>query len=380
MEASAETHAVRAKCRELFAEGSIAAQAWRAQTGRSIVGYLGTDVPVEIITAAGLLPFRIGAFDGNTEAVRKFLEMGDSDVVAQLASVFLDERLAFLDHVVVGNTPTFNITLFHFLREAKRLDPAFPGPPMIFHETHHGEGQTIEAFNLDSCSRLAQQLGDIGERITRQSLQAAIEHTDARRRQIQDVQSLRRSRPAQVSGTDALLHLARWQLMPQSPLPAISTVPRQRPRILLSGSDIGHFLHYPLIEATGCTIVADDHDWGEDALITCVEKTDEPLIAIANRYTHQAPHAMRWSRKVRIASVVQRAIDARADGVVFWISDEDQASSWDVPALSDALHARGVATLDLGPQPVADIDEAAIAAKMRRWLHSLQPMQQTVIA
>lgn len=372
MEASAETHAVRARYRELFAQASTAAQAWRAATGRSIVGYLGTDVPVEIITAAGLLPFRIGAFEDDTKAVRQFLEMGDSDVVAQLANLFLDGRLAFLDHVVIGNTPTFNITLFHFLREAKRLDPAVPGPPMIFHEMHHGEGKTIEAFNLESCNRLAQQLGEIGERVTRHSLQAAIDHTNARRREIRDLQSQRRSRPAQMSGTEALLHLARWQLIPQSPLPAIRAEARQGPRILLSGSDVGHFLHYPLIEAAGCTIVADDHDWGEDALITCVEVAAGPLVAIANRYTHQAPHATRWSRKVRIPSVVQRAIDTHADGVVFWISDEDQASSWDVPALSTALRARGIATLDLGPQPAAGVDAAAIAAKMRRWLHSLQ--------
>jgi benzoyl-CoA reductase/2-hydroxyglutaryl-CoA dehydratase subunit BcrC/BadD/HgdB len=362
----------------LFRAAAVAASAARAATGRKVVGYVGVDVPVELIAAAELLPFRIGVFEPGTSAVQRFLEMGDSDVVGQLANVLLDGSYDFLDHVIIGNTPTFNITLFHFLRESRRLDSAFPAPSMTFHEIHHGQGAVIEAFNVESCQRLAQRLGSLGSPITDASLHAAIEQTNARRQELWKLQLLRRQSPPAISGTEALSAFAQWQMHVQSP--ALQPAPRSSrlPRIMLSGSDIAHFAHYPIVEATGCTIVADDHDWGEDPLLALVENSVDPMTAIARRYAHQTPRAQRWSRRIRIASVVERAVDAQVDGVVFWICDEDQASSWDIPALRAALDACGIQTLDLGPQPVVDFDAAAITAKLRGWLDAFhaQPAHQ----
>lgn len=354
----------------LFSEAVTAAVALRAATGRKIVGYLGAGVPIEIIEAAGLIPFRIGVFQPSLKSVERFLEMGDSDVVAQLANAMLDDSYAFLDHVVVGNTPTFNITLFHFVRESRRLDPSFPAPPMTFHEMHHGESETIAAFNVESCRRLADQLSAIGTKVTDASLRAAIEKTNARRQELARLRALRRQSPC-ASGTDALTALTRWQLFTEQPLADPPLQTRELPRVLFSGSDVGHFDHYSIVESAGCTIIADDHDWGEEALLSAVDTRSDPFIAIATRYANQTPRSARWSREKRITSLVKRAVEAKANGVVFWISDEDQASSWDVPALTDALAAQGIATLDLGKQPAFDFDDAAIVAKLRRWLYGL---------
>lgn len=354
----------------LFSEAVTAAVALRAATGRKIVGYLGAGVPIEIIAAAGHIPFRIGVFQPGLKSVERFLEMGDSDVVAQLANAMLDGSYAFLDYVVVGNTPTFNITLFHFLRESRRLDPSFPAPPMIFHEIHHGESDTIAAFNVESCRRLADQLGALGTKVTDASLRAAIETINARRQEIARLRTLRRQSPG-ASGTEALMALTRWQLFADRPLADPPLQTRELPRVLFSGSDVSHFDHYAIVEAAGCTIIADDHDWGEEALLSAVDTGSDPFIAIATRYANQTPRSARWSRQKRIASFVERAIEAKVNGVVLWISEEDQASSWDVPALTDALAAHGVATLDLGKQPAFDSDSAAIVAKLRRWLYEL---------
>ncbi len=358
---------------ENFARARAAAMAWREASGGKIVGYLGTDVPIEIISAAGLLPFRVAVLQPQLTAVERFLEMGDSDVVAQLANTLLDGSYAFLDHLIIGNTPTFNITLFHFLREARRLDPSFPAPSKSFHELHHSDGAAVRAFNLESCRRLAERLSGLGTRVTQANLRHAIDLMNARRSELAHLRTLRRSHPPQLSGTHALELLARWQWMPNDPLPRSATAPRDLPRVMFSGSDIGHFQHYPLVESAGCTIVADDHDWGEDALLAPVEleADGDPLATIAQRYTDQAPRAARWPRQTRIAAIVQRAREAQVDGVVFWISDEDQASSWDVPDLSRALRSHGIAALDLGVQPALDVDAAAIVDQVRRWLAQL---------
>jgi benzoyl-CoA reductase subunit C len=361
----------RADFAALFDAAASEARSWRAATGKRIVGYLGADVPAELILAAGLLPFRIGAFTPKTVSVVRYLEMGDSDVVAQLADALLDGSYDFLDYVVIGNTPTFNVTLFHFLRESRRLDTNFRAPPLTFHETHHGESETIAAFDLDSCRRLGALLGELGTPISDEALTSAIAATNARRLELTRLGALRRSYPPGISGTDALSLIARWQMIPQHSLPTPAPDYRPLSRVMFSGSDIGPFRQYQLIERAGCTIVIDDHDWGEEVLTAPIEHDSDPWNAIAHRYAHQAPRAMRWSSNKRIASVTRRALDAQVDGVVFWISDEDQASSWDLPALTTSLHTHGIATLDLGPQPAMGFDETLITEKLRHWLDAL---------
>ena len=74
---------------ELLAQGAAEAIAMRSRTGRKIVGYVGAGVPVELILAAGLIPFRVGAFDPSTQAVDAHLEIGDSEIVGVLANALL---------------------------------------------------------------------------------------------------------------------------------------------------------------------------------------------------------------------------------------------------------------------------------------------------
>jgi hypothetical protein len=355
---------------EILAQGAAEAIATRGRTGKKIVGYLGAGVPVELILAASLIPFRVGAFNPSTRSVDAHLEIGDSEIVGVLADALLNGSYDFLDYLVVGNSPTFNVTLFHFLREMRRGDPA-PRPALYFHEIHHGASAAIQAFNVESCRRLAERLGVAGQKPTLHSLQAAIEQTNARRQFIERFSELRRQHPPGLSGTDALILMARWQTsMAPIELPS-PTEPRAGTRVAFSGSDVGHFQHYPLIEAAGCTIVADDHDWGELALKAPTSTESEPMQAIATRYAEWPPRAGRWPRRKRIEAVVELAVNAQVQGLIYWPSIEDQASAWDFPDLAAELARHDIASLDLGPQPATRFDGAAITAKTHQWLESL---------
>ena len=361
---------------ELLAQGAAEAIAMRSRTGRKIVGYVGAGVPVELILAAGLIPFRVGAFDPSTQAVDAHLEIGDSEIVGVLANALLNGGYDFLDYLVVGNSPTFNVTLFHFLREMRRGNPALTRPVLYFHEIHHGASAAITAFNVESCRLLAERLGLAGQKPTAHSLQAAIEQTNDRRQTIEQIGELRRQHPPRLSGTQALMRMARWQtsmapLEPPPPSDGIADV-----RVVFSGSDVGHFQHYPLIEAAGCTIVADDHDWGEWALKARTAAHSDPMEAIAARYAQWPPRAARWPRLRRIEAVLELAVSSQAVGLVYWPSTEDQASAWDFPQLAAELASRGIAALDLGPQPAIKFDGAAITAKTRQWLESMKLHEQ----
>jgi benzoyl-CoA reductase subunit C len=362
--------------RGLLPQCSADAIAARSRTGQKIVGYLGAGVPVELILAAGLIPVRVGAFEPSTRAVDSYLEIGDSEIVAVLADALQSGGYDFLDYLIIGNSPTFNVTLFHFLREMRRGNPAMTRPILYFHEIHHGDSAAIRDYNVESCRRLAQRLGSAGLPPTVQSLQAAIEQTNACRQAIDQLGHLRRQHPPRLSGTQALMYMARWQTS-ISALPVHPENARDLgPRVVFSGSDVGHFQHYALIEAAGCTIVADDHDWGEWALSAPTRLQSEPMHALAARYEQWPPRAGRWPRLRRIQAVVELAVTSQAQGLVYWPSAEDQASAWDFPRLAAELARHGIAALDLGPQPAIKFDGPGITAKTRQWLNSITTHEQ----
>ncbi len=355
----------------MLAESAAAAAAWRDRTGGRIIGYMGTDVPVEIIDAAGLYPVRIGIGAPAVSAAARYFERGDSDVVAQLVEPLLDGSLSFLDHLVIGNTPVFNLAVFHFLREARRRDPALPAPPISLHEFHHGGDAAAAAYNLDACVRLGGAMEALGSRITDQSIGDAIARANGRRAGAARLAARRRSEPAAISGTAALRSLVRAQLLPDEALVIPPGVAPSGPRVLFSGSDIDHLDHYPLIEEAGCVIAADDHDWGEQVFDVPVDPEGDVFAAIARRYANRPPRAARWPMQERIDAVVDRAVQANVQGAIFWISDEDHASNWDLPRLIAALHTRGIATLNLGPQPAREVDAPAILERIAEWLDTL---------
>src|SRR5690606_2858192 len=125
-------------------------------------------------------------------------------------------------------------------------------------------------------------------------------------------------------------------------------------RLLLAGSMPPDERLHEAAEAAGASIVAESHalalgrlgrEIDEASLPASADARDEPVRALAKhlRATSLAPRAF----LDRGALVAERARGARADGVVIWLTREDEALAWTAPAQRRALSAAGLPVLPL---------------------------------
>lgn len=121
MAPSDTTHRAAAALRAAHDDPLLHARDWAAR-GRPVVGYVGADTPVELITAAGALPVRLTGRPGrDTRRARAYLDGAvDPHTVNLLAGLLAPEGLA-LDLLVLTHDCDASVQLFHTLRELRRI-------------------------------------------------------------------------------------------------------------------------------------------------------------------------------------------------------------------------------------------------------------------
>lgn len=118
------------------------------------------------------------------------------------------------------------------------------------------------------------------------------------------------------------------------------------PRVLLAGSAPPDERLHSAIESAGASVIAEAHVHGLGRLGPQVSPGGEALERVLAQQLMQAsigPRAFidraRW--------IVAQVAAAAADAVVLWLSREDEALAWHVPAQRRALAAAGIPALVL---------------------------------
>ena len=117
-----------------------------------------------------------------------------------------------------------------------------------------------------------------------------------------------------------------------------------RLRILLAGSMPPDDRIHVLVEHAGASVVGEAHAFGLPRLGGPVDMRDaapERALARQLRRVSISPRAF----IDRAAWLAKRAADARADAVIIWLTREDEALAWSVPAQRRALAAAGIPCL-----------------------------------
>ena len=285
----------------LLREGRNRALAWQREFGGRIVAVIGPDVPTELIHAAGHYPMRIDfSLRTDGQVGGRYFEPGDSETVAGLVELVVGGGLDFADHLVIGNAPIFNVVLFNFLREARRNAAPPGGPQATLFELHRGGGQAAVQANLANCGRLYDQMVRLGMPDSAPGLDQAVSWSNSRRTALSRLAELRVAHPPQVSGQAALDAMFRAGVFPMDPIAEPASQPCTGPRILFSGSAQNLGDRYRIVESAGCTIVADDHDWGDHIHAPVIATDEDPLAAIAAAAEAQPPRSVRWPAGIRI--------------------------------------------------------------------------------
>jgi len=359
----------------------LSAKAWK-QHGGTVVGYLGIDVPEELLIAAGLFPIRITPDPlGSTELADKYFRPNFNPVLLSLFNRILDGTYAFLDHLIIPNSSESVLQLFYVLREVKRLEPYDGMPNIHFFDFLHTRYRTSALYNRDRVRAFKQTIEEwTGIPLTDDRIREAIAVCNENRKLLQQMSQLRAADSPRISGVEALQIIGASMLMKKDKhngllrqlLKEADQLPaREGVRLFLEGSSVDDISVYEIIESCGAIIVAEDSDWGNRFFDTLVDETADPLIAITDRYHYKAPSPNKSTIQRRVDYCVRQANEARVDGAVFYIIKGENPPSWDYPEQRKALEEQGVATLFLPNQPYRLDDAGDLRSRITTFVQVL---------
>ncbi len=276
----------------VYEDPSPVLEQWRGR----VVGYLGADVPRELISAAGLLPFRLRGAGTPSARADEILGTRVERPVRRVLGELLEGR-AGIDFLVISHERDSLVRLFTSLRVLP--DPL---PEVWFLDLLHLPTETTAAYN-------AARLEELVEVLERWSGQPLAEAPDADAAHLTELRLTGRLR-----GSDALAVLRAGEILPPDEYDRLlgellgeerAEIPASR-RVYVTGSEQVSPDLYRRLESEGMHVVGEDsvrlHGTGE-----------------------------------RAAHTAREAEAAGADLVLAWIRTGDDAFAWGLPALRRAL-------------------------------------------
>lgn len=371
-----------------YHERDGAALEWKAQGGQ-VVGCLGSDVPEELLIAAGFLPVRVcGDPDTDLEAADRYIERAFDPLVRSQFMRLVDGSYSYLDHLIMSSSSDAVVRVFYYLRALHWADPSVPVPDPYFFDLLHTRFRTSALYNRDRAHDLRNVVERwAGRPIAGADLARAIATCEENRRLLRELGELRAPGPPRVSGVQSLIAIGASMFLPREvhsrllssfveeveggePLPGV--------RLFVTGSVQDHPQFYELVESCGAVIVGEDHDWGNRHFAGDIDTAADPIDGIVDRYHLRQPSTHQATVSERVTALLEEVRAADAQGVIAFIYEADDAPSWDFPEQRTALNAAGIPVLLLDRQPYQLEDAEGIRRRVEAFVESVARGQLSV--
>ena len=332
--------------------------------GKKIIGYLSALGPVEILTAAGVVPFRLKGFAN--EPITKadaFMETIVCPFVRSAFDAALKGKFDFLDGMVLPHlcdsmdrtndvwSYNLNLSYWHFLDVPHATD----NPSLTFFKE-------ILQLLVGSLEKFT------GRKITNEALKEAVKAHNENRRTMRELYDLRKTNPPAISGPEMMMVLVAAMGLPVDESTALikSVIAEvkargaasngKKPRIMLVGAQIDSIEVAELIENAGAYLVVDELSMGSKLYWDDVEATADPLTSIAERYLRKLKLPTTF---VDIGDTYEKKLDARfgfmkehvkdfaVDGAIILVYKYCDPYGFEVPAVKSYLEAAGASVLYL---------------------------------
>jgi benzoyl-CoA reductase/2-hydroxyglutaryl-CoA dehydratase subunit BcrC/BadD/HgdB len=334
-----------------------------AAAGHVVVGFVGADVPRELIVAAGAVPLRLHSRPGFASAeARELLGEAIDPVAHSILGQILSGDLNFLAGIAFSRDCSASLQQFYVARQLASRHASMP-PVHLVDLLHLPRESTLE-YDRREVRRFAKTLVEwTGREITVESLRSAMSDYHELRERLRETQKLRRR--GRLSGIASLHLFAAAEarnprdasaLIGRAVLEQAEAPEAQGLRIFFSGSSQDSDALYASLEGLGAQIVGEDHDWGQLQLtLSCdpnaSDQADGLLDELARAYHHAGPAAATSAMAERARWTVDQACFAGVEMVLCFTRVFDDAPAWDYPPQRDLLAAADIPSVLLSRQP-----------------------------
>lgn len=352
---------------ELWKDRPERARELRSQ-GRKVFGYFCCYMPVEMLTAANLVPYRItGCLREPVTVADSYCDPGICPYLKSCFDMAMKGGYDFLDGWVTVDSCDSMFNMFkpldyntefpftYFLDVPIICDPAsikFFKEELVFFRN------AIEEFTQS--------------KISDESLLRAIRLHNRNRQLLRELYQLRKPEPPLLLGSEVTKIVLAVMSLPveeanqllegaiaEAKERQVSTQ-RGRARLLIHGPEIDDPMLYELIEDVGANVVADDTCLGSRFFSHDVEETPDPWDGLAYRHLAQiyCPKTIRgqgeggWSTREadleeRFGHIKDFAKDYKVNGAILYIMRFCDNHQFDVPDLRDYMEREGFPVLHI---------------------------------
>ena len=330
------------------------AKEWKKQ-GKKVIGVMSSYVPEEVISAAGMLPWRItGTWHENIPHATVYRSENSCAYCNHVLESFLSGELDFLDGIITTDLDQDLLRTWDVLAYLKTA-PFSHAMHIPFVESGPGH-----RFWRDEIKRLTSSLEEFGGvRITQDSLLSSIDTYNQMRTLLSRMYELRKREVPPLSGAEVLGITTAAQVMPKEQfndelrtlLPHLekrkTNLKHVQPRLLISSDMLDNPAYIDLVEE-GCLVAMDDMDTGSRYFIQTVDPTlEEPTDALAKRYLsrHGAPIIATWDRQVE--QIIKWVKEFNIDGVLGLPLAWCYPHQFRMPFLGRKLEEAGIPSISL---------------------------------
>jgi len=333
--------------------------------GNKIIAYLCSLVPVEIISAAGFVPFRIRG------DVNEPITKGDTQLetiacpfMRSCYDVSLKGRYDFLDGLVLPHACDSIARTYSVWKYTLGLDYShFVNLP------HTSRGPSMDFFRaeLDTFKKSIEKFAK--RKILDDDLVKTIHLYNENRAKAKALYEFRKSDPPLVSGTEILKILTAGMSLPIAEsndffndvleeFEKIKEGPQKKaPRLMVVGATVDNMDFIKLIEDSGANVVVDSLCIGTRDYWPITETGIDPMDALARRYLDKINCPRTYREKVgeeyeedlkaRFGDIGALSKDFGVDGVILYIYKYCDPFGFEVPARKAYLNSLNLPVLYL---------------------------------
>lgn len=321
-----------------------------------VIGWLLTDVPEELIHAAGALPFGI---TGNRESFSRadaHLQTWACSLVRSCLGLGVQSKLGFLDGLIIPHTCDTTRNLGGIWKQVKPL-------PMMenFLMPRQVDRPSARPYLIGELGRLKAKLEQCTRsEVTAKKLAESISLYNRNRRLLRRLFSYHVENPEALNNR-AIYNIIKSSLcMPKEDhnglltelCEALGDHPRKngdgrgRIRIALSGKVWEPPEIMNILDGGGAVVVADDLATGHRYMAADVAEMGDPIEALAQRQINRMPFACfgtgRYDRRSFLVDMVK---ESGAAGIIFVHMKYCEPENFDYPDMRSACESAGILTL-----------------------------------
>jgi benzoyl-CoA reductase subunit C len=332
------------------------AQNWKSETGRKVIGFLCSNLPEELIYAAGVLPVRLLGANEPENITRPYIfQAGFCCFARDCFAQALQGRYKYIDGIIFSHCCPHAREIFLDWQRHVPVGYSYEIHSPMYQQSPYAGQYLVE--ELEECRKSLEKW--TGKTISSPAIDRAIEIYNLNRRLMakitalmkNDTPPLTEAEVAEIALSGMLMDKKKHNLLLGEVLNEVkkrSPAECSGPRLMLLGSVNNNIELIRFIDSLGGRVVIDDYCTGNRYYQTEIVPEDNRLAAIAKRLIDKPPCPLKdLPERRRINYYSDLIKEYKIAGAIYTMQRQCDAHGLDYPAVESFFKEKGIPMLKL---------------------------------